>query len=105
MLAAAASCDMPFMLGSHLAQDCCWSCRYFYAQLGLGTPPHNFSTIIDTGSTVTYVPCANCAHCGVHMVCLARWRISCSIRRHHCSIMLSRLHCFSMLSQQCIQHS
>ncbi|KAF6251742.1 aspartic peptidase domain-containing protein [Scenedesmus sp. NREL 46B-D3] len=41
---------------------------YFYAQLGLGTPPRNFSTIIDTGSTITYVPCASCAHCGVHMV-------------------------------------
>ncbi|WIA11327.1 hypothetical protein OEZ85_011450 [Tetradesmus obliquus] len=40
---------------------------YFYAQLGLGTPPRNFSTIIDTGSTITYVPCANCAHCGGHM--------------------------------------
>lgn len=40
---------------------------YFYAQLGLGTPPRNFSTIIDTGSTITYVPCANCAHCGAHM--------------------------------------
>eukprot|EP00878_Enallax_costatus_P043824 GHUV01051913.1.p1 GENE.GHUV01051913.1~~GHUV01051913.1.p1 ORF type:complete len:224 (+),score=25.79 GHUV01051913.1:157-828(+) len=40
---------------------------YFYAQLGLGTPPRNFSTIIDTGSTITYIPCANCQHCGRHM--------------------------------------
>lgn len=39
---------------------------YFYATLPLGTPPSYFNVIVDTGSTVTYVPCADCAHCGRH---------------------------------------
>lgn len=42
--------------------------RYFYAKLSLGTPPRTFSTIIDTGSTITYVACSDCKHCGKHMV-------------------------------------
>jgi hypothetical protein len=38
---------------------------YFYAALYLGTPPRRFSVIVDTGSTMTYVPCASCgAGCG-----------------------------------------
>lgn len=39
---------------------------YFYTKLALGTPPRHFSVIIDTGSTITYVPCSNCKHCGKH---------------------------------------
>eukprot|EP00879_Flechtneria_rotunda_P002524 GHRR01002722.1.p1 GENE.GHRR01002722.1~~GHRR01002722.1.p1 ORF type:complete len:475 (+),score=86.21 GHRR01002722.1:1876-3300(+) len=39
---------------------------YFYAVLMLGTPPKPFDVIVDTGSTVTYVPCNNCQHCGHH---------------------------------------
>jgi len=39
---------------------------YFYVTLGLGTPSRNFSLIIDTGSTITYVPCSDCKHCGNH---------------------------------------
>lgn len=42
--------------------------RYFYTTLTLGTPPRTFALIIDTGSTVTYVPCADCTHCGQHQV-------------------------------------
>ncbi|KAG7674709.1 putative Aspartic proteinase 39 [Nannochloris sp. 'desiccata'] len=38
---------------------------YFYASLYLGTPPKKFAVIVDTGSTMTYVPCATCgAACG-----------------------------------------
>ncbi|KAK9808090.1 hypothetical protein WJX73_004596 [Symbiochloris irregularis] len=40
---------------------------YFYATLRLGTPPREFAVIVDTGSTITYVPCASCgAKCGPH---------------------------------------
>eukprot|EP00878_Enallax_costatus_P016920 GHUV01017762.1.p1 GENE.GHUV01017762.1~~GHUV01017762.1.p1 ORF type:complete len:346 (+),score=38.40 GHUV01017762.1:399-1436(+) len=39
---------------------------YFYAVLPLGTPPKLFDVIVDTGSTVTYVPCNDCEHCGTH---------------------------------------
>lgn len=37
---------------------------YFYAVLPLGTPAKTFHVIVDTGSTVTYVPCNDCRHCG-----------------------------------------
>jgi hypothetical protein len=41
--------------------------RYFYTKLYLGTPPSLFTVIIDTGSTITYVPCASCgSQCGKH---------------------------------------
>ena len=45
----------------------CIHCRYFYATLHLGTPPKQFAVIVDTGSTITYVPCASCGrNCGPH---------------------------------------
>jgi len=37
---------------------------YFYAALALGSPPQLFDVIVDTGSTITYVPCNDCQHCG-----------------------------------------
>jgi len=40
---------------------------YFWAYVEIGTPPQKFSVILDTGSTLTAVPCANCAVCGEHM--------------------------------------
>ncbi len=40
--------------------------RYFYVTLGLGTPSKQYQLILDTGSTVTYVPCSDCKHCGKH---------------------------------------
>ncbi|GJP48118.1 hypothetical protein CLOM_g7396 [Closterium sp. NIES-68] len=39
---------------------------YYYANLWFGTPGHRFAVIVDTGSTVTYVPCASCTECGSH---------------------------------------
>ncbi|CAK0779405.1 hypothetical protein CVIRNUC_004765 [Coccomyxa viridis] len=40
---------------------------YFYATLHLGTPAKQFAVIVDTGSTITYVPCASCGrNCGPH---------------------------------------
>ncbi|KAL2649675.1 hypothetical protein R1flu_017803 [Riccia fluitans] len=37
---------------------------YYSTHLFIGTPPHEFALIVDTGSTVTYVPCSTCKHCG-----------------------------------------
>lgn len=46
-----------------------WS-SYYTARLWIGTPPQRFALIVDTGSTVTYVPCSTCRHCGSHQVML-----------------------------------
>jgi hypothetical protein len=32
----------------------------------IGSPPQSFSLIVDTGSTMTYVPCKGCERCGRH---------------------------------------
>ncbi|XP_021908155.1 aspartyl protease 37-like isoform X2 [Carica papaya] len=39
---------------------------YYTTRLWIGTPPQKFALIVDTGSTVTYVPCSNCDQCGRH---------------------------------------
>ncbi|CAK9317100.1 unnamed protein product [Citrullus colocynthis] len=39
---------------------------YYTTRLWIGTPPQEFALIVDTGSTVTYVPCSNCVECGNH---------------------------------------
>ncbi|CAI5499225.1 unnamed protein product [Closterium sp. Naga37s-1] len=39
---------------------------YYYVTLYLGWPPQRFALIADTGSSITYVPCAACTHCGNH---------------------------------------
>ncbi|XP_014521287.1 protein ASPARTIC PROTEASE IN GUARD CELL 1 [Vigna radiata var. radiata] len=39
---------------------------YYTTRLWIGTPPQSFALIVDTGSTVTYVPCSTCQHCGKH---------------------------------------
>ncbi|KAE8656125.1 putative RNA binding protein [Hibiscus syriacus] len=39
---------------------------YYTTRLWIGTPPQEFALIVDNGSTVTYVPCSSCAHCGKH---------------------------------------
>ena len=42
--------------------------RYYTTRLWIGTPPQKFALIVDTGSTVTYVPCSDCEQCGRHQV-------------------------------------
>jgi len=38
---------------------------YYYASVYVGTPPKRFAVIVDTGSTITYVPCSSCgSKCG-----------------------------------------
>ncbi|XP_057973921.1 aspartic proteinase 36 [Malania oleifera] len=39
---------------------------YYTTRLWIGKPPQKFALIVDTGSTVTYVPCFNCEKCGRH---------------------------------------
>ncbi|GAB4849024.1 hypothetical protein Ancab_003836 [Ancistrocladus abbreviatus] len=39
---------------------------YYTTRLWIGTPPQEFALIVDTGSTVTYVPCDTCEQCGNH---------------------------------------
>jgi hypothetical protein len=48
----------------------CWF-RYYTTRLYIGTPPQEFALIVDSGSTVTYVPCASCEQCGNHQVSLS----------------------------------
>lgn len=45
-------------------------CRYYTTRLWIGTPPQMFALIVDSGSTVTYVPCSDCEQCGKHQVML-----------------------------------
>lgn len=42
------------------------SSGYFAANMCLGTPPKRFELIVDTGSSITSVPCRRCASCGAH---------------------------------------
>ncbi|KAL8251008.1 hypothetical protein R6Q59_034701 [Mikania micrantha] len=39
---------------------------YYTTRLWIGSPPQRFALIVDTGSTVTYVPCSTCEQCGKH---------------------------------------
>ncbi|KAF5836020.1 aspartic peptidase domain-containing protein [Dunaliella salina] len=40
---------------------------YYYATVNFGTPARHFDLIVDTGSTITYVPCSDCgSNCGKH---------------------------------------
>ncbi|XP_043713676.1 aspartic proteinase 36-like [Telopea speciosissima] len=39
---------------------------YYTTRLWIGTPPQEFALIVDSGSTVTYVPCSTCEQCGKH---------------------------------------
>ncbi|GAB2228362.1 hypothetical protein Droror1_Dr00010197 [Drosera rotundifolia] len=39
---------------------------YYTTRLFIGTPAQEFALIVDTGSTVTYVPCDSCQSCGMH---------------------------------------
>jgi hypothetical protein len=44
------------------------SVSYYTTRLYIGSPPQEFALIVDSGSTVTYVPCATCEQCGNHQV-------------------------------------
>lgn len=56
--------------------------RYYTTRLWIGTPPQRFALIVDTGSTVTYVPCATCEMCGRHQVSSASTHSSATFTIH-----------------------
>eukprot|EP00798_Chlamydomonas_sp_ICE-L_P005797 gene5797-6078_t len=62
------------------------SMGYFYVQISLGTPAKVFALIVDTGSTITYVPCNDCAHCGSHFDAAFNPSASSSVTRLACGI-------------------
>ena len=39
---------------------------YFSATVCVGSPPLKFDLIVDTGSSLTALPCADCTQCGDH---------------------------------------
>lgn len=39
---------------------------YFSADICIGSPQRKFDLIVDTGSSLTALPCTNCGHCGRH---------------------------------------
>ncbi|KAL7181263.1 hypothetical protein ACSBR1_040188 [Camellia fascicularis] len=41
---------------------------YYTTRLSIRTPPQKFALIVDTGSTVTYVPFSTCEQCRRHQV-------------------------------------
>ena len=56
---------VPSLVSARLSGDI-MSHGYFSAEITVGTPPQRFSLIVDTGSSITAVPCAECARCGEH---------------------------------------
>ena len=40
---------------------------YFSADVCLGSPPRRYDLIVDTGSSLTAVPCKKCRNCGKHI--------------------------------------
>jgi hypothetical protein len=44
---------------------------YLSTTISLGNPGKEFELIVDTGSSISYVPCGQCKHCGKHMVNLS----------------------------------
>ncbi|XP_022976987.1 aspartic proteinase-like protein 2 [Cucurbita maxima] len=59
---------------------------YYTTRLWIGTPPQEFALIVDTGSTVTYVPCSNCVDCGNHQDPRFQPKLSSSYQPVKCNI-------------------
>lgn len=43
------------------------SLGYYSTDVCLGSPPRKYDLIVDTGSSLTAVPCSTCARCGEHV--------------------------------------
>ncbi|XP_062154928.1 protein ASPARTIC PROTEASE IN GUARD CELL 2-like isoform X2 [Alnus glutinosa] len=59
---------------------------YCTTLLWIGTPPRKFALIVDTGSTVTYVPCSTCVVCGRHQDPKFQPNLSSTYRPVKCSL-------------------
>ncbi|XP_059659326.1 aspartic proteinase 36-like [Cornus florida] len=59
---------------------------YYTTRIWIGTPPQKFALIVDTGSTVTYVPCSTCEQCGRHQDPKFQPEISSSYEPVKCNI-------------------
>ncbi|KAK3032891.1 hypothetical protein RJ639_034939 [Escallonia herrerae] len=59
---------------------------YYTTRLWIGTPPQKFALIVDTGSTVTYVPCSTCEQCGKHQDPKFQPELSSTYRPVKCNI-------------------
>lgn len=59
---------------------------YYTTRLWIGTPPQKFALIVDTGSTVTYVPCSGCEHCGKHQDPRFQPNLSSTYQPKNCSV-------------------
>ncbi|KAK6923109.1 Xylanase inhibitor, N-terminal [Dillenia turbinata] len=68
---------------------------YYTTRVRIGTPPQEFALIVDTGSTITYVPCSTRSHCGRHQKMVAATPISIDCGSHH--HVASRVICFSVM--------
>ena len=71
---------------------------YFYAELMVGTPPQTFSLIVDTGSSVTAIPCTGCHDCGPHTNPRFKPESSSTFRRAPC---VGSLYCTSCVRGVC----
>uniref|UniRef100_A0A2N9FF27 Peptidase A1 domain-containing protein n=1 Tax=Fagus sylvatica TaxID=28930 RepID=A0A2N9FF27_FAGSY len=59
---------------------------YYTTRLWIGTPPQMFALIVDTGSTITYVPCSTCEQCGRHQDPKFQPELSTTYQPKKCSI-------------------
>eukprot|EP01052_Picozoa_sp_SAG31_P030380 SAG31_NODE_3112_length_4661_cov_9.186760_3_plen_375_part_00 len=59
---------------------------YFYTRLHIGTPGQVFTVIVDTGSSLTAIPCSGCSRCGSHMDSYFRPEQSSTFTRGTCNI-------------------
>lgn len=63
--AAAAGRRLSLLHGAELSGDL-HTLGYFSAEVCIGSPAKRFDMIIDTGSALAVLPCADCTHCGQH---------------------------------------
>ena len=69
------------------------SLGYYSATVCLGSPAEQFDLIVDTGSSITSVPCRQCRSCGEHRGTRFDERASTTVERVRCSRSTAGLTC------------